>query len=101
MRIINYGEKLPENLILALGYFDAVHVGHKAVLNKAVSVAKSKNLSPTALIFVGGKCNFDVFSLAERCDRIFATGIENVIIKSLDKAFMKKTKTEFLTPSAF
>lgn len=97
MKIVNYGEKLPKNLILALGYFDAVHVGHKAVLNKTVAIAKSKNLSPTALIFTGGKSDCDVFSLAERFDRIFKLQIENIIVKSLDRAFMQKTKTEFLT----
>ena len=50
MKIVNYGEKLPKNLILALGYFDAVHVGHKAVLNKTVAIAKSKNLKAAYLV---------------------------------------------------
>lgn len=96
-KVVDYGEKLSENLILALGYFDAVHKGHHVVLNKTVELAKVDDLVPTALIFTGGKTFEDVFTLRERVDRIFATGIEIIIIKSLDKAFMQKTKEEFLT----
>lgn len=97
MKLINYGEKIPDNLTLALGYFDAVHKGHIAVLERAVSIAKSKGLVPTALIFTGGKSKTDVFTLSERADKIFACGIEIIIVKPLDRAFMAKTKEEFLT----
>ncbi len=37
--------------VVVLGYFDGVHKGHKAVLEKALSVAKEKNLAPKVLIF--------------------------------------------------
>ncbi len=97
MKLINYGEKILDNLTLALGYFDAVHKGHIAVLDRAVSIAKSKGFVPTALIFTGGKSDADVFTLSERADKIFACGIKNIIVKPLDRAFMAKTKEEFLT----
>ena len=97
MMVVNYGEKLPDNLILALGYFDAVHKGHVAVLKKAVFIAKQNGFVPTALIFTGGKSFEDVFTLSERTSRIFACGIEKIIVKPLDRVFMQKTKEEFLT----
>ena len=37
-KVLTYGETCHENLILALGYFDAVHKGHKKVLKKAVDI---------------------------------------------------------------
>ncbi|MBO7215199.1 MAG: riboflavin biosynthesis protein RibF [Clostridia bacterium] len=96
MKIVNYGETSPENLILALGYFDAVHKGHTAVLTCAVNLAKKHSKVAGALIFTGGKCKKDVFSLEERIRKISSLGIEVIIVKPLDKAFMSKTKTEFL-----
>lgn len=36
---------------VALGYFDGIHMGHKAVLEKALTAAKEKNLLPVVLVF--------------------------------------------------
>lgn len=36
---------------VALGYFDGIHIGHKAVLNKALSQAKEKELVPVVVLF--------------------------------------------------
>ena len=95
-KVILYGDKCPENLILALGYFDAVHKGHQKVLKKAVSVASEKGLTPASLIFVGGKSKKDVFTLNERVRRIFLTGVKTVIVKELSKDFMALSKLKFL-----
>lgn len=36
---------------VALGYFDGIHMGHKAVLTKATERAKKKNLVPVIMLF--------------------------------------------------
>ncbi len=36
---------------VALGYFDGIHTGHKAVLQKTLAIAKEKGLTPAVLIF--------------------------------------------------
>ena len=36
---------------VALGYFDGIHLGHKMVLDKALSAAKEKNLVPVVMLF--------------------------------------------------
>ena len=36
---------------VALGYFDGIHKGHRAVLEKALSFAKENNLVPVVLLF--------------------------------------------------
>lgn len=36
---------------VALGYFDGFHLGHKSVLNKALSKAKEKELVPVVVLF--------------------------------------------------
>ena len=95
-KVILYGDVADKNLILALGYFDAVHLGHQKVLKKAVEIAKEKNATPSALIFIGGKKGKDVFTLGERLRRLFSTGIKVVIVKELTLDFMQKTSVEFL-----
>ena len=95
-KVILYGDVADKNLILALGYFDAVHLGHQKVLKKAVDIAKEKNATPSALIFIGGKKGKDVFTLGERLRRLFSTGIKVVIVKELTLDFMQKTSVEFL-----
>ena len=95
-KVIPYGESLDENLILALGYFDAVHCGHTIVLNRAVALAKDNGLAPACLIFVGKKSKKDVFTLSERVRKIFMLGIEIIIVKELDDDFMQKSETKFL-----
>ena len=97
IKVINYGESFPKNLILALGYFDALHKGHIAVLEKTVQTAKGLNFTPAVLIFNGGKTKTDLFTLEERVQKIKAIGVELVIVKTLDSEFMNKTEREFLT----
>ena len=36
---------------VALGYFDGIHIGHQAVLNKALHRAKEKGLTPVVMLF--------------------------------------------------
>ena len=36
---------------VALGYFDGIHIGHREVLDKALSVAEEKDLIPVVMLF--------------------------------------------------
>ena len=43
---------MPENKrVIALGFFDGVHLGHAALLNRALAVAKDKGLRPAVMTF--------------------------------------------------
>ncbi len=45
-------EKLREKgTAVALGYFDGIHIGHKTVLDKALTKAEEKGLIPVVLVF--------------------------------------------------
>lgn len=97
IKVINYGEKTPENLILALGYFDALHKGHTAVIEKTVQTAISLKVTPAVLIFKGGKSKTDVFTIEERIEKIKKIGAKLIIVKELDVEFMGKNAVDFLT----
>lgn len=43
--------KKKEATAVALGYFDGIHKGHRAVLQKTLDIAKEKGLTPAVLVF--------------------------------------------------
>ena len=97
MKVIKFGEAVTTNTVLALGYFDSAHIGHKALLNKAIERAKSLNATPSALIFTGNfKGNGDVFSFNERLERLKLIGVETVIHAELTTDFLNLSYSEFL-----
>lgn len=55
MQIIHELSENP-NLSLALGYFDGVHLGHQAVIKKAVEFAKQKNIKSAVITFKDHPC---------------------------------------------
>ena len=44
-------EERERGTAVALGYFDGIHVGHRAVLQKTLDSAKEKNLIPVVMLF--------------------------------------------------
>lgn len=47
-----------ENLALALGFFDGVHLGHKKIINTLIEHAKLKNLKTAVITFKKNPSNF-------------------------------------------
>ena len=98
MKIVNFKQIIKENTVMALGYFDSVHIGHKTLLRSTVSLAKRLNATPTALIFTGNfKGNGEVFTFTERVKRIEKEGIETVVYAELTSEFMSLTDGDFLS----
>jgi len=44
-------EEREKGTAVALGYFDGIHIGHRAVLEKALQASKDKNLIPVVMLF--------------------------------------------------
>ena len=88
MKIIEY--KYPdrpglENLALALGYFDGVHVGHREIITMLVREAKAKGLSPYVLTFADSlskakKTQSIIYNTEEKVKIFEALGVDGVII---------------------
>ena len=53
MKILNLKDKNKMPCALALGYFDGVHLGHRQVIEKAVSTAREKGLVSAVFTFSG------------------------------------------------
>jgi len=80
--------------VVALGVFDGVHLGHRAILATAVSTARRLALSPLACTFdrhpmevlQPERAPLPITTLAERLDLIAATGIETVLVLPFTRA---------------
>ncbi len=97
MEVIRYSEKIKKPLVLCLGYFDAVHIGHTKIISEAINLSKELNAEPAVLAFVGGKNNSpDIFTFGERLIKFKALGIDTVIFEELDSEFMAKSAEDFL-----
>ena len=103
MQIIRY--KYPENISLdssaiALGFFDGVHVAHRALISKCIDVAQKMKVTSTLLTFDNDAClkseSKRLYSLAERLALIEKTGITRVIVCDFE-SIKNLDKSEFLT----
>lgn len=100
MRIL---DKDRQPVVLALGYFDSVHVGHREVILTAKRVAEQLKSKLVVFTFDGNlravigkdKKSF-VFSSKEREKLILSLGVDKVYFAPLTKEFLSLTKREFL-----
>ena len=97
MDIIEYGLKYNSDCVLCLGYFDGIHLGHTALINKAKEIAKTKNIKLAVLLFTGGKNGEgDLFTFEERLIKLKTLAVDTVIYKELNLEFKNTDATVFL-----
>ncbi len=90
-------------VVLALGYFDSVHVGHREVILTAKRVAEQLKSKLVVFTFDGNlravigkdKKSF-VFSSKEREKLILSLGVDEVYFAPLTKEFLSLTRRDFL-----
>ena len=78
MQIVRFGEKLNTPLTLALGYFETMHLGHKALIDTAKQAA-SNNGSKVGLFTFDRKGATEVYSFDERMD-LYRECCDNYVI---------------------
>jgi riboflavin kinase/FMN adenylyltransferase len=88
--------------VLAIGNFDGVHRGHRALLAEAVSLARDLGANPYALTFdphpvsvLTGKSVTLLTTLAQRANLVVAAGVCGLLVQRFDVAF------SHLSPEAF
>lgn len=77
---------MKENLIVALGFFDGVHLGHQALLQACVALARQENCRPAAITFqnhpkscLSQPVPLTINTLADRQRLLKMFGMEQVI----------------------
>lgn len=90
--------------VIALGFFDGVHIGHQALMQRTVTRAEEYNVRPAVISFDTHPDTFvrgvDVpllGSVADRKDLISRVGgIQDIIMIHFDRKFMQVEWTDFL-----
>ena len=92
-------------LALAIGNFDGVHLGHRALLDRALGYARGRSLVPGVLTFdphptvvvAPSRVPLMLTSLDERLQLLRRAGIEHVEVLSFDKNTAALSPREFVS----
>ena len=95
---------MEEKKVIALGFFDGVHIGHGALLRATVERARELNALPAAFTFDRAPKEFVtgvsvplLTSVSERAALIRGQyGIERTIVAAFDRAMMTRSARDFL-----
>ena len=103
MKIVEFDiQNVPYNdkeIILCLGYFDGVHLGHQAIIKESVNEGYpvgvlSFDNSPSFIL--GQKGNYELTSIADKADIFEDLGVKMLFIMHFDKSTLNVTKDEFI-----
>ncbi|MEO4053476.1 bifunctional riboflavin kinase/FAD synthetase [Solibacillus sp. CAU 1738] len=90
---------------LAVGFFDGVHLGHKAVIERAIKIARELNVKSAVMTFdphpsvVLGARNEKVFyitPLQQKIDTLQALGVDTVFVVNFTSDFAKLLPEDFV-----
>lgn len=90
------------NIVLAIGNFDGVHIGHIRLLQETVKIAKKLNTTSAALIFyphpkqITKKQDIYIQNIRTRIKRIQNIGIQNIYIMRTTKKMLEMTPDSFI-----
>ena len=98
----DFNTKHNKKIVLALGFFDSVHIGHKHLINKMVNLAHQIGTESAVFTFINSpfevlnKETKEILTFDERCNVFESLGIDNVIYAKMDENFMSLDKDVFL-----
>ena len=102
MQIYNELNQNP-NLSIALGYFDGVHIGHKAVIKSAVDFAKINRIKSAVITFKDhpcchflGVCPKYILSREQRQQKIEQLGVDYLYELDFDNNIYSLSAQEYL-----
>lgn len=93
---------LTNKSVLALGFFDSVHIGHRFLLNKAAAIATDFGAELRVLTFSDeffanlGRKDKEVYLLQERIRLLTSLGFENITVLEPTKEFLAQSPEHFL-----
>ena len=101
MRTLDFYNGDRTETVVALGFFDSIHVGHQAIINKAKEVAKNLNVDCAVFTFKNDidslikDTNGLVFTYEERLKKLSKLSVDSVISTVFTKEFSNLLAKEF------
>lgn len=103
MICLNFDKKHTAPVCLALGFFDSVHLGHRELIRRMNSQAALYEADACVFTFdndMGAyfdKNSKQVYTFSERVEIFEKLGVDIVLHRSFDKAFMETSAEDFLS----
>ena len=103
IKVADLRRKTSENLIILLGFFDCLHIGHRAVLDRAFKEAEKQSATVGMLTFKDGfgynigRSGKSVFTFKERIDKAERLGVSTVLYAKFDEKFKNLSPEEFIS----
>ena len=96
---INYVEPNEKDLVLCLGFYDGLHLGHQKLIKKALAEGypvgvMTFDIAPAVLL--GKKENYSLTSTFDKADFLEDMGVKFLYIMHFEKETLKVTKDEFI-----
>ena len=86
--------------IISVGYFDALHLGHKHLLERLVEISKLKNLNSFVLTYHDlpkkSLDNKNIIETKYKIEKIKRLGVKNLILCNYDERFYSLKPVDFL-----
>ncbi len=102
MRIAELGTPFAEKTVVALGFFDSIHLGHRDIIERTVRKAKSAGVLSVIFTFSNNPAEFFgssgklIYTFEERCDIINELGIDAVVFARFDEGFRDNSPLSFM-----
>ena len=100
-RLADYPRSVP--VALALGTFDGVHMGHRALIAELRGLAEAANARAVVFTFanhplvaITGRAPEPLMSPEEKAAALLDAGADDVIMVPFDKIFMNQSASSFL-----
>lgn len=101
MKTIDFFKGDNSKIVVALGFFDSIHVGHATIINKAKEIAKTHMVDCAVFTFANdidslfGESNGLVLTYDERIEKLSKLSVNTVISTIFTNEFSKISAAEF------
>lgn len=103
MEIIEFANEYKKPIVLALGFFDCIHLGHMALIKRTTELSEKFGCDSAILTFKNNPYKLlqksgdnPIFTFEERVDILRETNLNLVIAAKFDETFMQLSKIEFI-----
>ena len=102
MKIIPYNKKTHTPLVMCLGAFDSVHLGHKSLIERAHELKNNYSAKVAVFTFNSENSNFkfkpngEVFTFEERIKRLEKMLVDEVYVANVSEEFANILPVDFL-----
>ncbi|MEG2450441.1 MAG: riboflavin biosynthesis protein RibF, partial [Clostridia bacterium] len=93
--------KYENPIVLALGFFDCVHIGHNSLIDEVLRLSKKYDAESAVMTFNNNpnellKKEPQIYTLTERSIALQNLGVENLIFTYFNEEFVNLSPVEFL-----